>query len=64
MKDFKIIATEDRNFFEEKIREYIQQGYEMKHTNLSVALDTVQRLTNLGANKLVTAFYAYMEKEI
>lgn len=63
MKDFKIIATEDREFFEKKIKEYMELGYEMKHTNLSIALDTVQRITNIGANKLRLGFYAYMEKE-
>ena len=62
MKDFKIIAVEDRELFENKIREYLNLGYEMKFTNLSIALDTVPRITNIAANKLRTGFYAYMEK--
>lgn len=64
MKDFKIISTEERQFFEKKLREYLDQGYEVKHTNLSIALDLRQRLSNLKANKTVTGFYAYLEKEI
>lgn len=62
MKDFKIIATEDRIFFEKKIREYMELGYEMKHTNLAITYE-VMKVSNL-APKLKTGFYAYMEKEI
>lgn len=64
MKDFKIIATEERPFFEKKLREYLDQGYEVKHTNLSIAIDTRQRFSNMSADKIITGFYAYLEKEI
>ena len=56
MKDFKIITTEDRNFFEEKIREYMQLGYVMKHTNMS---SVIKKITL----EITPSFYAYMEKE-
>lgn len=55
MKDFKIIATEDRKFFEEKIKEYMQLGYSMKHTNLAMSIAPGNLFVKLG-------FYAYMEK--
>lgn len=64
MKDFKIIATEERPFFEKKLREYLDQGYEVKHTNLSIAIDLRQRFSNMTADKTITGFYAYLEKEI
>lgn len=64
MKDFKIIATEERQFFEKKLREYLDQGYEVKHTNLSIAIDLRQRFSNMTADKTITGFYAYLEKEI
>lgn len=56
MKDFKIIATERRDFFEEKIKEYMQQGYVMKHTNMS----SVIKKPTL---EITPSFYAYMEKD-
>lgn len=55
MKDFKIIATEDRKFFEEKIKEYMELGYSMKHTNLAMSVAAGRITVKLG-------FYAYMEK--
>ena len=63
MKEFKIIVCEDKETFEKEIKEYLEKNFIVKHTNLAIALDTVQRLTNLGANKLKTMYYAYMEKE-
>ena len=64
MKDFKIIATEERPFFEKKLREYLDQGYEVKHTNLSIAFDGGARLNNLVTERMKLGFYAYLEKEI
>lgn len=63
MKKFKTIATEDREYFEERIKNLMNEGYEVKHTNLSMAIDTVQRLTNTKANNLRIVYYAYLEKE-
>ena len=62
MKDFKIIATQKREIFEEKLKEYIKQGYEVKNTNMSIA--STSRKSELSFKLGIEyAFYAYLEKE-
>ena len=62
MKDFKIITEENKEIFEQKIREYIEQGYEVKSSNISITYEAM-KMSNLMP-KLIQYFYAYLEKEI
>ena len=64
MKDFKIIATQKRELFEEKLRKYLDEGYEVKHTNLSISSPTDISTLKKFNFKIEYAFYAYLEKEI
>ncbi len=61
MKDFKIITEENKEIFEQKIREYIEQGYEVKSSNISITYEAM-KMSNLMP-KLIQCFYAYLEKE-
>lgn len=64
MKDFRIIATNDRKDFEEKIRNNLNDGFKMINSNLTalLPLQYVNPL-DLKSVKKEIIFYAYMEKE-
>lgn len=74
MKDFKIIVTNNRQDFEFKIRQNLNDGYKMINSNLTMDKPLqpktgYQVIGNAISNTPVKTsyelvFYAYMEKEI